>query len=165
MLISGTTELAAVQPVLKFMRGVLVRTNIMSFATSSLFFWLLFYCNVKCEPGLKSSFTERGLRQTLRKVPQNSCCGAPFGSFANNGCFILKNLWIASDLIKISEKMGTRSDCFSFTSPNIQPCMLTEVGENEWKQSTKREHSWCGYDCCITHQESVRDFPETKSRV
>ena len=65
----------------------------------------------------------------------------------------------------ISEKMGTLSDCFSFTSPNIQPCMLTEVGGNEWRQTTKREHGWRGYDCCITHQNSVRDFPENKSRV
>ena len=65
----------------------------------------------------------------------------------------------------ISEKMGTRSDCFSFTFPNIQPCMLRDVGGNEWKQTIKREHSWCGHDCCITHQDSVRDFPENKSRV
>jgi len=65
----------------------------------------------------------------------------------------------------ISEKIGARSDSFSFTSPNIQPCMLTDVGGNKWKQTTKREHSWCGHDCCITHQDSVRDFPENKSRV
>jgi len=51
----------------------------------------------------------------------------------------------------ISEKMGTRSDCFSFTSPNIQPCMLTEVGGNEWRQTTIKGHLWCGYNCCITH--------------
>jgi len=38
MLISGTTELAAVQLVLKFLGGVLVRTKLMSFSTSSLFF-------------------------------------------------------------------------------------------------------------------------------
>jgi len=45
------------------------------------------------------------------------------------------------------------------------PPLLTKVGGNEWKQTTKREHSWFGYDCCIAHQNSVMDFSENKSCV
>jgi len=45
--------------------------------------------------------------------------------------------------------------------PLISAPMLTVVGWNEWKQTTKREHSW--YGCCIAHQDCVRDFSENKS--
>ena len=50
-------------------------------------------------------------------------------------------------------------------SPPLISFLLTEVGGNEWKQTTKREHSWFGYDCYIAHQDSVKDFSENKSCV
>jgi len=53
-------------------------------------------------------------------------------SQAKTKCETLKvyprNLW----------KRRTRNGCFSFTPPDIHPC--SEVGGNEWKETTKREH-------------------------
>ena len=64
-----------------------------------------------------------------------------------------------------SLKKGGFEVAVSRSPPLIYPHLLTEVGENEWKQTTKREHSWFGYDCCIVHQECVRDFSENNTRV
>jgi len=50
-----------------------------------------------------------------------------------------------------------------FRSPSlVSPPMLTVVGWNKWKQTTKGEQSW--YGCFIAHQDCVRDFSDNKSR-
>ena len=77
MLISGTTELAAVQLVLKFLGGVLVRANLMSFSTSSLFFWLLFTVmsnvnrgwNPASQKGAWGKLLERFLKTVVKEPP------------------------------------------------------------------------------------------------
>jgi len=59
------------------------------------------------------------------------------------------------------KKGGLETTIFR-SPPLISTLMLTVVGWNKWKQTTKREHSWFG--CCIAHQDCVRDFSENKSR-
>jgi len=87
---------------LEILEGVLVRTNLISFSKSSL---LLYFC-FNLRQWLKSQHHRQGwilefrsLRQTLGRVPQNSCWGAPFGTFPPRLHVAL--FWKTYDLLQI----------------------------------------------------------------
>jgi len=49
------------------------------------------------------------------------------------------------------------------------PLISTPAHRGRWKrmetENEKGEYSWFGCDCCIAHQECVRDFSKNKSRA
>jgi len=105
MLITGSTELATVQLVLDFL-GMCWWELLLSHVILNV--WsilsLLFYCNVKCGQGLKIQHHRqgwilefRGLRQTLRKIPQTACWGAPLAHWQT----IVALFWKTYDLLQI----------------------------------------------------------------